>query len=323
MIFMMTVKQVFELGLKLGMAKDPRGTKAVAEHLVRKKKEFADLKPSEKEYFDQDLLHNPYPDSLIHVDNGKTNVKRLLAGIDIGTGEILLASELTERGKKIDLVIAHHPEGKALAMLHEVMDMSVEVYERQGVPVHLAEKIMEERIKEVGRGVHPLNHFQAVDIARILGVNFINTHTFTDNLVNQFLIDHIKKAKPRTLGDLMETLMEIPEFKAGKKMGRGPKIISGSPSHRVGNFLVEMTGGTNPSNKVYQPLSQYGISTIVGMHMKDEAIQKANEGQLNIILTGHMTSDSLGMNLYLDELEKKGIEIIPCGGLVRVSRNKK
>jgi hypothetical protein len=33
-----------------------------------------------------------------------------------------------------------------------------------------------------------------------------------------------------------------------------------------------------------------------------------------------MASDSLGMNLFLDELERQGIEIVPCGGLIRVSR---
>ena len=36
-----------------------------------------------------------------------------------------------------------------------------------------------------------------------------------------------------------------------------------------------------------------------------------------------MSSDSIGMNLFLDELEKKGIEIIPVSGLIRVSRAKK
>jgi hypothetical protein len=33
-----------------------------------------------------------------------------------------------------------------------------------------------------------------------------------------------------------------------------------------------------------------------------------------------MASDSLGMNYILDEYEKKGIEIIPCSGMIRVSR---
>jgi len=34
-----------------------------------------------------------------------------------------------------------------------------------------------------------------------------------------------------------------------------------------------------------------------------------------------MSSDSLGVNLFLDELEKQGIEIVPCSGFTRVSRN--
>jgi len=33
-----------------------------------------------------------------------------------------------------------------------------------------------------------------------------------------------------------------------------------------------------------------------------------------------MSSDSIGMNLLLDDLEKQGIEIVPCSGFIRVSR---
>lgn len=318
----MNVKQAFELGVKLGVAADPRGVKGVQKHLARVRKEYNDLKPSDREFFDAERLTNPYPDSFVHVDDGKTTVKRVLAGIDISSSDILLASQLNERGKKIDLVISHHPVGKALANLHEVMEMSVEVYEKLGVPVHIAEKIFEERVKEVGRGVHPINHYQAIDVARILGVNFMSTHTITDNMVNQFVEDYLAKKEPETVADIMDALMELPEYKHAKKYGAGPKIIAGGPNHRVGRILVEMTGGTNPSNKVYQQLSQYGISTVVGMHMRDESMQKASEFHMNVIIAGHMSSDSLGMNLFLDELEKKGVEVIPCGGLIRMSRNK-
>jgi hypothetical protein len=38
------------------------------------------------------------------------------------------------------------------------------------------------------------------------------------------------------------------------------------------------------------------------------------------VIAGHMSSDSLGMNQFLDELERKGIEVITCSGLTRVSR---
>lgn len=319
----MKVKQIFELGLKVGMAADPRGAAALKKYLARINKEYNELKPKEKEFFDIEKLTSPYPDSAIHNDDGKTEVKRVLAGIDINSAEILLASQLNERGKKIDLIIAHHPEGKALANLHEVMDMTVEIYEQLGVPVHLAEKMFEERVSEVGRGLHPVNHYQAVDIAKLLNLNFINTHTITDNLVNKFIIEHLKKSKCETLGELVDALLQIPEYQEAKKMGAGPKIIAGSPKSRVGKMLVEMTGGTNPSNKVYERLSNYGISTVVGMHMKDDAMKKASEFQMNVVMAGHMSSDSLGMNLFLDELEKRGIEIVPCSGLIRVSRNKK
>lgn len=320
---MMTVQEIFDLGVKLGIDHDPRGKKGVDRHLARQKKDFANLLTKEKEYFDEERLTNPYPDCTVHVNDGKTKVKRVLAGIDITGADILLARELGKAGQPIDLVISHHPVGKALANLHNVMDMIVEVYEQLGVPVHLAEKMFEERIREIGRNVHPANHFSAVDVARLTKTNFMSTHTITDNMVNDFLIKVLDKKKPYLVGDVIDALMEEGEFKIAKKYGAGPKIVAGSKEHRAGKWYVEMTGGTNPSPKVYQPLSNYGISTVIGMHMKDDAIKLASDTNLNVVITGHMSSDSLGMNLWLDELEKRGIEVVPCGGLIRVSRTKK
>ncbi|MBI5221872.1 MAG: NGG1p interacting factor NIF3 [Candidatus Magasanikbacteria bacterium] len=316
----MTVKQIFDLGLKMAIAADPRGQAGIKLYLSGVKKEFVDIKPKDKEYFDEERLTNPYSDCRIHLDDGKTNVKRVLTGIDINEGEILLASQLNERGKPIDLVIAHHPVGKALAGLHSVMDLFVAILVKVGVPVHVAEEITDERVKEVGRGVHPVNHYKLIDLARALKINLINTHTITDNLVNDYLQKYITKQKPRTVGDLMDVLLEIPEYHEAKKRGAGPSLFAGNPKHQVGKFLVEMTGGTNPSDKIYKEISHYGISTIVGMHIKDAAREKADEHHMNIVIAGHIASDSLGMNLFLDELEKKGVEIVPCGGLIRVRR---
>ncbi len=320
---MLTFKQAYDLGIKLGMEADPRGQKSVKRYLERVKKEYDDLKPDDKKYFDAEKLENPYDDCRINCGNNSAPVKRVLAGIDIGPGEILLATQLNERGKKIDAVIAHHPEGAALASLHGVMDMIAEMYENLGVPVHVAERLMAERINEVGRGVHPANHYQVVDIARELGVNFMNMHTPTDNLVTKFLEDFLAKKKLETVSDVMSALMELPEYQEAKKRGNGPNLFAGNPKNRVGKLFVEMTGGTNPSSKVYSELSRAGVSTLVGMHMRDDSREKANDVHMNVLIAGHMSSDSLGMNLYLDELEKKGIEIVPCGGLIRVSRVKK
>lgn len=320
---MLTFKQVYDLGIKMGMAADPRGAKSVKNYLARTKKEYDELKPEEKKYFDEEKLVNPYEDCRMHCGDGKTAVKRVLAGIDIGPGEILLATQLNERGQKIDAVIGHHPVGGSLASLHGVMDMIAEMYENLGVPTHTAERLMEERIREVGRGLHPANHYQIIDTAKALGVNLMNMHTPTDNLVTKFLEEFLRKKKVATVGDIMKALLEIPEYQEAKRRGAGPALFAGNPRNKVGKLFVEMTGGTNPSSKVYQELSRAGVSTLVGMHMKDDSREKASEYHMNVLIAGHMSSDSLGMNLYLDELEKKGVVIVPCSGLIRVSRVKR
>jgi hypothetical protein len=41
---------------------------------------------------------------------------------------------------------------------------------------------------------------------------------------------------------------------------------------------------------------------------------------VNVIVAGHISSDSIGMNLVLDKLERKGIKITPAGGFIRIRR---
>lgn len=319
----MKVKEIFDLGLKMGIAVDPRGVSGVKKYLERAKKMYEDLKTEDKAYFDQESLSNPYSDSRIHVGDHAATVKRVLAGIDISSAEILLASQLEERGQKIDLVMAHHPVGRSLAGLHAVMDMTIDIFEKLGIPVHLAEKIMEERIKEVGRSTHAVNHYQMLDMAKLLKINVMNTHTITDNLVQHYLQNYLDKKAPETVGELVKVILEIPEYQEAMRRGAGPKITAGGPKNRVGKFLIKMTGGTSTSGKMYKELSRVGISTIIGMHMPEASMEKVNEQHMNVVIAGHISSDSLGMNLFLDELEKKGVEVVPCGGLIRVNRNKK
>lgn len=318
---MMNVQQVFDLGLKMGIAADPRGENGVAKYLERAKKIYEDLKEEDKEYYDKECLVNPYSDSRIHIGDRAANVRRILTGIDITSAEVLLASQLNERGQNIDLVLAHHPIGRSLAGLNAVMDMTVEMFEKLGIPVHLAEKFMDERMKEVGRSTHAVNHYQMLDMAKLLKINVMNTHTITDNLVQNFLNDCVEKKAPETVGELVKVILEIPEYQEAKRRGAGPRITAGGPQNRVGKFLVKMTGGTSTSSKMYQELSRVGISTIVGMHMAESSMEKVNEQHLNVVIAGHISSDSLGMNLFLDALEKEGIEVVPCGGLIRMKRN--
>ena len=68
-------------------------------------------------------------------------------------------------------------------------------------------------------------------------------------------------------------------------------------------------------------MAHAGIGTTIGMHVSEEHRKEAEAAHINVVIAGHMSSDSIGVNLFLDELEKKGIEIVPCSGLIRVKRS--
>jgi hypothetical protein len=152
----------------------------------------------------------------------------------------------------------------------------------------------------------------------------MNAHTPTDNMVAKFVDRKLKKDKPEYVEDIIKSLLEIPEYKEAAKKGFGPNIFSGTKENRVGKIaLTEITGGTSSSKDIYEKLSQAGIGTIIGMHMSEESRKEAEKFHINVVIAGHISSDSIGMNLFLDELQKRGIEIVSCSGLIRISRVKK
>jgi len=69
-----------------------------------------------------------------------------------------------------------------------------------------------------------------------------------------------------------------------------------------------------------EKMAQAGIGTVIGMHMGEEHRKEAEKYHINVVIAGHMASDSLGINLFLDDLEKKGIEVVPMSGLIRIKR---
>ena len=315
----MKIKEIYNLAINKGIEADFRGRGGIERFLKRKKEKYEKLSEKEKEEFDKEALENPFLDSRILNISQDKEIKRILVGIDIEPAEILLAKEIGG----IDLIISHHPLGKGLAHLSDVMELQCDVLNQYGVPINIAEGLMKERIEEVARGVNAINHQRTVDSARLLGFNLICLHTVCDNLAAKFLKDRIEKEDSlMRIEDLLNLLKEIPEYKEALKIGAGPKIFVGDPERRCGKIAVtEITGGTEGSPKLYEKMAIAGIGTIIGMHMREESKKEAEASNINVIIAGHMSSDSLGMNLFLDELEKKGIEIVPCSGLIRVSRN--
>jgi len=316
----MTIKEIYNLAIQMGIKADFRGEEGVKKFLENKKKKYEKMDEKEKEEADKEALENPYLDSRIYHIADDKEIKKVLVGIDIEPAEILITKEIGD----IDLIIAHHPVGKGLAHLADVMDLQCDVLNFYGVPINIAEGLMKERIEEVARGVNSANHQRTVDAAKLLKVSLINFHTPCDNLAAKFLEDLIEEKKPERIGELIDLLKEIPEYKEAMKIGAGPKIFVGAPENRCGKIaLTEITGGTEGSPKLFEKMAQAGIGTVIGMHISEEHKKEAENPHLNVVIAGHISSDSLGMNLFLDELEKRGIEIIPCSGLIRISRIEK
>ncbi len=321
---MLTLQQSYDLSLALAIKRSPRSEKEITEQLKSLKAQYDKMDAKKKEYFDLESLKNPFLDSRILNGDPKTPLKRILVGIDISVGEILVANELNKSGKKIDAVIAHHPEGRALIDLTQVMDIQEDIAMAEGVPVNVAEKLMRSRIGDLNRGLHAVNHFQVPAAAKLLNMPFACYHTFADNQVYWFIKNYINKRKPKTLGDVIENLMEFPEYQRAKKMGNGPMIFVGDEKARCGKISFSgFTGGTSGSKEMYAQMAAAGVGTILSMHIPEEHRKLAEKYHINVLICGHMASDSLGVNLLMDEFEKKGVEILECGGFLRESRAKK
>ncbi len=317
----MKLKDIYELAVKIGIEADPRGKEGVAKLLARRKKEYDELPASKQKEFDLEDFHNPYTDSRIFLGNPNLEVDCVMAGIDINAAEVLLADRLNQKGMGIDLLWTHHPEGASLASLHEVMDVQADIWAKYGVPINIAEGVMHDRIREVQRKISPVNHAEAVDAARLLGLAFMGTHTITDNLVHTYMEQLFTKARPETVGDVLDVLKKEPEYQEASKGKAGPVIFAGDAHNRAGRVApIEFTGGTEPSPVIYEKLAAAGVGTVVGMHAGEEHRKEAMKYHINLVIAGHMSSDSLGMNILLDAIEKRGVAIIPCSGLIRVKR---
>ncbi len=303
---------------------DPRGKKKVNSFLAKVRKEYDSLSAEDKRAFDKEKLTNPYGDSRVLFGNPSKEIKIILAGIDMETPEILLADSLRKRGKKIDLILGHHPEGFALSALHSVMNIQLDILENVGVVRKKVKKMLEERIGEVARKLHPGNVMRPVDAAQLLGIPIMCSHTVADNCVSAYLDNAINKKKPNTVQDMVNILLSEPEYQYSAAIGAGPSITLGKPTNKCGKVILEMTGGTGGSKKVFPELVRAGVKTIVAMHMSEEHFKKAKKHSINIIIAGHIASDSLGVNLLLDSIDpKKKLKIIPCSGFIRVDRRGK
>ncbi len=317
----MKLKDIYRVAVETGIAADERDRAEIDRVLTAAKRTYDKLDEDEKVYFDPEKLSNPYSDTRICEGDPEMDVSGMLVGIDMEAPEVLLADRLRERGEPIDLIFAHHPEGSGYANLHEVMYLQADLWAAQGVSIAAADALIAPRAEELRRRIMPVNHYRAIDVARLLGFASMSCHTPADNSVNAFVQRFVDEAAPGTLEQLVKALRTIPEYGDGARKGYGPTIVLGSALARPGRMVADMTGGTEGPKDALDRLSAAGVGTLVGMHYSEEYRTHAEELKLNLVVAGHISSDVLGMNLVLDAIERAGDVAVVCtSGMVRFKR---
>lgn len=321
----MKVYDAYRLAIETGMEHDPRSDDELERVLDKANRDYESLPDDEKEFFDTERLWNPYSDCRFSWGEEiakETDAERILWGIDITPAEILIADRLREKGERIDAVVAHHPLGRSRNIFPEVMWMQTDIFNQCGVPINVAEDLMRPRMNDVLRGVMGDNFNRSAEAAEMFGIPLFNVHSAADNMVQEYVEDIFYEARPRTVGDIVDTLMKEPEYRDFAKLNDPPRILVGNKDNRCGEIVAKMTGGTSAPDKMYAELAKAGVGTVVCMHIPESGYKACVENHINVVISGHMASDSLGVNLICDEWERHGIETVGFSGFHRHSRNR-
>lgn len=312
----MTIYEILEKAVSMGVQNDFRGEKEARDFVW---KEIIDSG-------DGHSFENVYPDTgIVALSSPLTKqIRRAVVGIDIRTSEIHALLQWSQKmNKPIDLFIGHHPEGRLNASFPLILHSHIGNLASFGVDVsHLKEKynqLIEDLLLDTLSG----NLTRIHDSIKYLDTDYISIHSPADNLGARFIYNYLQEKKPETLQDAINTMLEIGEYAhyAGINIV-SPVIISGRPDAKLGKYtLTEFVGGEEGPVEVYSEMRSQGIDTIICMHLTQKAIDRCRDIGLQVISTGHMSSDSVGLNLVCDTLEKEGVEIVPISGFVRISRN--
>ncbi len=246
-------------------------------------------------------------DSAIYVE-GK-NIKNVLFGIDADVPELLLAKQLG-----YDAVVSHHPKGGSTVVnFYQVFSRHIQQMVDAGISKHEAEEAVNQKMAALEVEMHAKNYSHAVDVARLLKMPYMNIHTPLDELGRRIMTKKIKQetGKDATVNDVISALKKLPEF---KNATTDIEIRSGSASNPAGKTVVSHGAGTNGGYEIAKTYYKHGISTLIYIHISPSDLEKLKADNVgNLIITGHIASDSVGINPLIKELEDMSVSVTRLG----------
>ncbi len=252
------------------------------------------------------------------IDLPASNVKRALFGIDADVGDLLLAKQLG-----YDILINHHPTGGGSQVnLPRVLRKHGILLERAGVPRAAAERAVDALLDEHESAAHARNYEKLPSEARLLGVPLMAIHNPCDEIGRRLMDETLRAGLPRDprVRDAIRVLNKLPEFKKALT-----KIVvrMGSEQNPLGKWLVIHGAGTNGGHPVAKAAFDHGIDTVFYIHIDAGHLRRlreeyGREGPKNLVVTGHIASDSIGINVLVRELRKRGVSVDCFSGVLDV-----
>lgn len=322
----MTLRELYELSIRLGIQHDLRGEAALREQLARRREEYALLPEWEQPFYDQERFHNPYGDMRIARGPDDTELRTVLVGIDIHIPELLLADRLREKGQRIDAVIAHHVHGvgRSAFLPHDFMPYDIACLVAEGVSRSAAEALILPSIEAKLAGMED-NHSRGPAVAELLDLPFACIHTPADLYIGVGVQSALNAAKPSTLAETIPALLTIPEIAlAARQLGVLPRIFGAPPEREVGRVFHKFGGGYIFPPSAYALLGAAGVRTVFQIHCEPIHAEAAAAAGVAIVRVPHAAGDNIGLNLLLDDVETElgPLEVIGCGGFERISRRR-
>lgn len=259
-------------------------------------------------------LSEPEADSAIVLDAGE--IHRAAAGLDIATAELMTAWDL-----ECGLVIGHHADyAPGSIQAYRSFTTIREKMIRLGVHPSQASKIIRtvQTLHRRGRSGNSSNYDRIPSIARLISLPLMNIATPVDrigeNRVEALLEERLSSEPPARLSDVMEVLYSIPECALSISP---PAIYVGSEGDYAGKPTALFSHIAAESPSIATALFDAGVGTLILPYAAESVIAAVKEQNIgNLIVLGHVTADSIGMNTLLQELERQGMEVIRFSGII-------
>jgi putative NIF3 family GTP cyclohydrolase 1 type 2 len=243
-------------------------------------------------------------DTGIQVPGGE--ISRPWISIDVGLGELLMAREMG-----CDSVISHHPLGKTSVNFYKVLSRHVEFLREEGVPKKEAEAAVEQLMKKVRLKAHPSIYNQVVEAAEKMKMPLMNVHLPCDEIGRHIMDAALMNAGPN-VQDVVGALFTLPEYRISEIK---PEIVLGDPAAKRGRTKLAVAAGTNGGYAIGKAYFTHGVDTLIYMHIDGEELKKLKDDPTskNLVLLGHESGDSVGINPFVKALRDRGVSACTVG----------